>query len=105
MFVVTYGRAFAGCSHGNDPVGALGDLPIDEGVEAVLVEASVPHRRDQGGDGTLEHVSDPFRRPQEGRNCAEFLTDSADFLLATLVSARNRGKDEAIVKQTFTMAQ
>ena len=57
-------RAFAGGPTGNEAVGALGDLPLDEVAERLFVELAVAKRRHQSGERPPElsvscHVSTP----------------------------------------------
>ena len=47
MLFVGQRRAFAGRADRNEPVGALGDLPIDQPAEGFLVDRAVVERRDE----------------------------------------------------------
>ena len=52
-------RAFARCPDSNQPVAALGNVPLNEAFQRFDVNASVPERCDKGGNGSLEfeHVA------------------------------------------------
>ena len=49
VFVVGERRAFAGRADRNEPIGAFGNLPIDELAESFLVDCAVLERRHERG--------------------------------------------------------
>src|SRR5262249_56129451 len=49
VLIMREGRTLAGSSHGNQPVGALGNLPIHQGPKGLLVERAVTERGDERG--------------------------------------------------------
>src|ERR1700761_8069429 len=51
VLVMRQCRAFAGGADGNEAVGALGDLPLDEVAERFLVDGTVLERGHQCGEG------------------------------------------------------
>lgn len=57
MFVVGEGCRFAGGAHGDDGVGAFGDVSVDEVFQGVPIDGAVfEHGRNQSHDGTMKHI-------------------------------------------------
>src|SRR6202035_4730260 len=54
MLLVRQRRAFAGRAHRNEAVGALGDLPIDQGAERFLIDSTVLERGYERGERASE---------------------------------------------------
>ncbi len=54
VLLVRERRALAGGAHRNQPIGALGDLPIDQVAERLLVQRAVAEGSDERGERALE---------------------------------------------------
>ena len=70
VLLVRKRRGFPRCAANHQPVRTGLDLPLHKGHERLLVDLSVPERRDEGGNGPFEdHVGlqEAGRIPEWGR--------------------------------------
>ena len=54
VLLVRQRRALAGGADRDEAIGALGDLPVDQAAESLLVERAVPERGDERGERAPE---------------------------------------------------